>query len=142
MPERSLKGRVVQAVQVHALNRPVRAALQLGLPVPGVALLETTGRVSGQRRRTPVSDGLDPATGTFWIVAEHGRAAAYVRNLEAQPRVRVRARGRWRDGVARVLDADDPRARQREMRGMRQLTALAVRAFGTDLLTIRIDLDA
>jgi deazaflavin-dependent oxidoreductase (nitroreductase family) len=82
--------------------------------------------------------GLDRATNTFWIVAEHGRRSAYVRNIEASPRVRVRIGRRWRTGVASVLGEDDPRARQRHMS---RLNAATVRAMGTDLLTIRIDLD-
>ncbi len=132
-----LKRRFVTAMQVKFLNPPVRALAARGL-VPGVALLETTGRKSGQPRRTPVSNGLERATNTFWIVAEMGRKAAYVRNIEADPRVRVRIGRRWRTGVASILVEDDPRARQRHMS---KLNAASVRAMGTDLLTIRIDLD-
>ena len=119
------------------LNPPIRALAARGL-MPGVALLETTGRKSGQPRRTPVSNGLERSTGTFWIVAEMGRKAAYVRNIEADPRVRIRVRGRWRSGVARVLEAEDPRAR---LRSLSRLNASGVRALGTDLLVVRIDLE-
>ena len=52
---------------------------------------------------------------TLWIVAEHGRKAAYVGNLEADPRVRVRVGRRWRTGTAHVLAGDDWRERQRRM---------------------------
>jgi hypothetical protein len=45
----------------------------------------------------------------------------------------------WRSGTAHVLDEDDPRARLRRM-GLR-LNALVVRLMGTDLLSVRIDLD-
>ena len=76
-------------------------------------MLETIGRKSGLPRRNPVGDGLDGDT--FWIVAEHGRRAAYVRNIEANPRVRVRVRGKWRSGTAVTLPDDDPRERQRIM---------------------------
>lgn len=136
------KYRVVNLVQKRLLNPAVRAGLERGLRVPGYALLETTGRRSGQRRTTPVGDGL--VGDTFWIVAEHGRRAAYVRNLEADPRVRVRVRGRWRSGTASIRPDDDPRERQRTLGRRRvsaRLNAAAVRAFGTDLLTVRIDLD-
>jgi deazaflavin-dependent oxidoreductase (nitroreductase family) len=137
-----VKRDLVRALQVRVLNPPVKALLARGMAPPGVALLETTGRRSGLKRRTPVGDGLDGST--FWIVAEHGRAAGYVRNLEADPRVRVRVRGRWRTGTAHVLADDDPRERQRALaRGqpLRALNAASVRAMGTELLTIRIDLD-
>jgi deazaflavin-dependent oxidoreductase (nitroreductase family) len=137
-----VKREVVHALQVRVFNRPIKALLARGIAPGGAALLETTGRRSGLTRTTPVGDGLEGST--FWIVAEHGRAAGYVRNLQADPRVRVKVRGRWRTGTARVLADDDPRARLRALgRGhpLRALNAVAVRAMGTDLLTIRIDLD-
>jgi deazaflavin-dependent oxidoreductase (nitroreductase family) len=103
-----------------------------------VALLETTGRKSGQKRRTPVGDGLRGEH--FWIVTEHGYDSAYVRNIQADPRVRVNVRGRWRSGTAHILPDDDPRARLKELR--RPLNDSMLRAMGTRLLVIRVDLDA
>lgn len=101
------------------------------------AILETTGRRSGKRRRNPVGNGLE--VHTFWMVAERGRRAGYVRNIEANPRVRVKVGGRWRAGVAYPMPDDDPRERQRRL-GQR-LNAPFVRAMGTELLTVRVDLD-
>jgi deazaflavin-dependent oxidoreductase (nitroreductase family) len=136
------KYRAVTFVQKRMLNPVVRPLLERGVRIPGYAVLETTGRKSGLPRRTPVGDGLDGDT--FWIVAEHGRRAGYVRNIEANPRVRVRVRGKWRSGTAVPMPDDDPIERQRIM-GERNLlarsNARAVRTFGTDLLTVRIDLD-
>lgn len=137
MPSSDRKRRLITALQVRVFNPPIKALAAHGL-VPTVALLETTGRKSGKPRRTPVSMGLDRAANTFWIVAEHGRSAAYVRNIEADPRVRVRIGRRWRTGIANVLGEDHPRACQHHMS---RLNAAVVRAMGTDLLTIRIDLD-
>jgi deazaflavin-dependent oxidoreductase (nitroreductase family) len=137
-----VKRAVVHALQVRVFNPAVKALLARGIAPPGIALLETTGRRSGGTRTTPVGEGLEGST--FWIVAEHGRSAGYVRNLEADPRVRVKVRGRWRAGTAHVLADDDPRARLRALaRGhpLRALNAASVRAMSTDLLTIRIDLD-
>ncbi|HEV2786975.1 MAG TPA: nitroreductase/quinone reductase family protein [Solirubrobacteraceae bacterium] len=131
------KRRLVTAMQVKLLNPPVRALAARGL-LPGIALLETTGRRSGEPRRTPVSNGLERGTNTFWIVAEMGRKAAYVRNIEADPRVRVRVRGRWRTGTAHVLRDEDPRAR---LRSLSRLNATGVRALGSELLVVRVDLD-
>ena len=131
------KRQLVTAMQVKLFNPPVRALASRGL-LPGVALLETTGRKSGEPRRTPVSNGLERRTNTFWIVAEMGRKAAYVRNIEADPRVRVRVRGRWRSGTAHVLHDADPRAR---LRSLSHLNAAGIRAFGSDLLVVRVDLD-
>jgi deazaflavin-dependent oxidoreductase (nitroreductase family) len=131
------KRKLVTALQVRVLNPPIRALASRGL-IPGVALLETTGRKSGEPRRTPVSNGLERATNTFWIVAEMGRKAAYVRNIEAEPRVRVRVRGRWRTGTAHVVEGEDPHAR---LRSINRLNALGVKTMGADLLVIRIELD-
>lgn len=134
------KFRVVTFVQGRVFNPLVKATLRR-VPVPGWSLLETTGRKTGLKRTTPVGDGLEGSR--FWIVAEHGRRAAYVRNIEADPRVRVRVRGRWRAGTAQVLPDDDPLERQRLLgrRLTARLNALLVRGWSTDLLTVRIDLD-
>ncbi|HEX8156225.1 MAG TPA: nitroreductase/quinone reductase family protein [Solirubrobacteraceae bacterium] len=134
-PER--KRKLVTALQVHVLNPPIRALASRGL-APGVALLETTGRKSGELRRTPVSNGFERATNTFWIVAEMGRKSAYVRNIEADARVRVRVRGRWHTGTAHISEDEDPRAR---LRSINRINALGVKTLGADLLVIRIELD-
>ena len=131
------KRRLVTALQVRVLNPPIRALAARGL-MPGVALLETTGRKSGQPRRTPVSNGLERGTNTFWIVAEMGRKAAYVRNIEANPRVRIRLRRGWRTGTAHVVEGADARAR---LHTLSRINAASVRAMGTSLLVIRVDLD-
>ena len=97
-----VKRRVVNPFQKLVLNPLVKAAFELGIPPPGDALLETIGRRSGQARTTPVCDGLEGDTS--WVIAQHGRMADYVRNLEANPRVRVRVSGEsgagWRAGTA------------------------------------------
>jgi deazaflavin-dependent oxidoreductase (nitroreductase family) len=133
----SAKTRTVRTFQKYVLNPPIRALFALGLVPPTHVLLETTGRKSGQPRQNPVGNGLDGDT--LWIVAEHGHSASYVRNLEADPRVRVKIGRRWRTGRATVLPDDDPRARLDRIG--RRVNGFMVRAVGTDLLTIRVDLD-
>jgi deazaflavin-dependent oxidoreductase (nitroreductase family) len=130
------KRRVSSFVSTKLFNPFVKAASNAGLPLPGIAILETTGRRSGRPRRTPVGKALDGDT--LWIVAEHGRRASYVRNIEAEPRVRVKLGRRWRNGMARTLPDDDPRARQRTMP---RTNAIVVRLMGSDLMTVRVDLD-
>ena len=103
---------------------------------PLQTLLETTGRTSGQPRRTPLGGKL--VGQQFWFVSEFGDKSQYVRNIKADPRVRVRLRGTWRSGTAHLLPEDDARAR---LRGLPQFNSLGVRAFGTNLLTVRVDLD-
>lgn len=111
-------------------------AARLAGRLPWYALLETRGRKTGRPRRTPVGDGL--RGDVFWLVSEHGFASAYVRNIQSDPRVRVRTHGRWRRGVATLLPEDDPRARQRAL-GL-GANAVFVRLVGTTLLSVRIDL--
>ena len=124
-------------LSAKVFNRLVKAAVRLGLPTPSVVILETTGRRSGEPRRVPVTRLIEGDT--LWIVTEHGRRAAYVRNIEADPNVRVRVGRRWRAGTARILEGDDWRARQR--RGRNKLNSAMVRAMGTEHLTVRVDLD-
>ena len=131
------KRRVSTFLSAKLLNRLVNAAARAGLPTPSVVILETTGRRSGEPRRVPVGKALDGDT--LWIVAEHGRRAGYVRNIEANPRVRVRAGRRWRTGTAHVLEDDDWRERQRLMSN--RLNSAVVRAMGTEHVTVRVDLD-
>jgi deazaflavin-dependent oxidoreductase (nitroreductase family) len=125
------KHRVVTTFQRYVLNPVTRRLFGY---LPGTFVLETIGRSSGRPRRTPVGGHLDGET--LWVVAEHGRRANYVRNLESDPSVRVKARGRWRTGRASVLPTDDPRKRLRFTPN-----DVMVRLVGTDLLTVRIDLD-
>jgi deazaflavin-dependent oxidoreductase (nitroreductase family) len=105
--------------------------------LPGQALLETTGRRTGLPRRTPIGGRI--VDGSFWMVSNHGRASGYVRNIEADPRVRLQIRGRRYAGTAHPLPDDDPRERLRQLP---RFNSWNVRMLGTDLLTIRIDLDA
>lgn len=129
------KRTVTSGLAKYAVNPVVSRVAGL---VPWYALLETRGRSTGRPRRTPVGDGL--REGRFWIVSDHGYASAYVKNIQHDPRVRVRTHGRWRSGVATLLPEDDPVARQRTL-GL-GANGLFVRLVGTTLLTVRIDLDS
>ncbi|MEU6096693.1 nitroreductase/quinone reductase family protein [Streptomyces sp. NPDC047079] len=124
-----LKYRAVTALQRHVVN-----PLQRRMPLQ--TLLETTGRISGLPRRTPL--GGRRIGDSFWLVSEHGEKSQYIRNIRVDPRVRVRIRGRWHTGTAHVLPDDDPQAR---LRTLPRLNSAAVRALGTGLLTVRVDLD-
>ncbi|POX56934.1 nitroreductase family deazaflavin-dependent oxidoreductase [Streptomyces sp. Ru71] len=104
--------------------------------LPTQTVLETTGRVSGLPRQTPV--GGRRIGDSFWLVSEFGLRSQYVRNIQADPRVRVRLRGRWYTGTAHLLPDDDPVAR---LRSLPRVNSVGVRVFGTDLLTVRVDLD-
>ncbi len=129
MPDfNELKRRVVHGVQRRIVN-------PIGRQLP-VTMLETTGRKSGQPRRTAVGGRV--IDNQFWMVSEHGEHSHYVQNIKADPRVSVRVGGRWRTGTAHLMPDDDPIARLRQLPGM---NSAVVRLMGSDLLTIRVDLD-
>jgi deazaflavin-dependent oxidoreductase (nitroreductase family) len=124
----ALKRRVVHRTQRYVVN-------PIGRHLP-ITMIETTGRKSGQPRRTAVGGRV--IDNKFWMVSEHGAHSHYVRNIKANPKVRVRIGGRWRTGTAHLLPDDDPIARLSYLPG---LNSAGVRMMGTDLLTIRVDLD-
>src|ERR1700724_3859761 len=141
-----MKHKIVHALQKYVLNPPIKLLFAMGIVPPGYALLETIGCTTGKARRTPVGDAR--VGDRLWIVAEHGMKAGYVRNLVRHPRVRVKLRkglgAQWHTGTAHVLSDDDPRERQRWLASKlpsSAVNAAAVRLFGTELLTVRIDLD-
>jgi deazaflavin-dependent oxidoreductase (nitroreductase family) len=76
-----------------------------------VAMLETIGRKSLQPRRTALGGQL--IGDEFWMVSEHGEHSHYVLNIKADPAMRLLP------GVNSAL----------------------VRLMGSDLLTIRVDVD-
>jgi len=123
-----IKHRAVTAFQ-RRIGNPILSRL------PFQTLLETTGRTSGLPRRTPV--GGRRIGNAFWFVSEFGDKSQYVRNLRADPRVRVRIKGTWHTGTAHPLPEDDARAR---LKALPRYNSTAVRALGTDLLTVRVDL--
>ena len=124
--------RVLKRQVVHRIQRLVVNPVGRQLPV---TMLETTGRKSGQPRHTAV--GGKVIDNQFWMVSEHGEHSDYVHNIKANPAVRVRIGGQWRNGTAHLLPDDDPRQR---LRNLPRLNSAGVRTMGTDLLTIRVDL--
>ena len=118
---------------VAAFQRRVNPLLRR---LPTQTVLETTGRTSGLPRRTPL--GGRRVGDSFWLVSEFGERSQYVRNIKADPRVRVRLHGRWHTGTAHLLPDDDPVAR---LRGLPRLNSAGVRVMGAGLLTVRVDLD-
>src|SRR5215217_7421414 len=88
-----------------------------------------------QRRRTPL--GGSRVGDQFWLASEFGDKSQYVKNVKANPNVRVRLRGQWHNGVAHLVPDDDARDR---LRSLAKFNSFGVRTFGTNLLTIRVDL--
>lgn len=124
-----IRDRVTKLFQKNVANRVTRL-------LPFQTLLETTGRKTGQPRRTPL--GGRRVGNEFWFVSEFGDNSQYVKNIRANPGVRVRLNGKWHKATAHIVADDDPRER---LRSLPQFNSFGVRTFGTNLLTIRVDLD-
>jgi deazaflavin-dependent oxidoreductase (nitroreductase family) len=145
MPARTLPGtkpggrkyRASKWLTTRVVNPGVRALIERGLFPRAWVLLETTGRRSGQPRRTPIGNGL--RGDVFWIVTEHGWHADYVKNIQADPRVRIKIGRDWRSGTAHILEDDNPYARLRWLK--RPVNDSMLLAVGTQQLVIRVDLD-
>lgn len=80
-----MRGRIQYERKYRAVSAFQRRSLRFH------TALETTGRASGLPRRTPL--GGRRVGESFWLVSEFGERSQYVRNIKADPRVRVRLRG-------------------------------------------------
>lgn len=82
---------------INPLTRPLAGY------VPWWVVVETTGRNSGVPRRTPLANA--PQKGSaISVLSVYGESAAFVKNLRADPSVRIKRRGRWRQATAEVVD--------------------------------------
>ncbi|MGI5221103.1 nitroreductase/quinone reductase family protein [Nocardia sp. CA-290969] len=126
---RSIKHRIVTTFQRRVAN-------PLGRRLPTQQLLETTGRVSGRPRVVPI--GGRRSGDEFWFVSEFGDRSDYIRNIRADNRVRVRLHGEWHSGTAHPVPEDDA---VRRLASLPRGNSAVVRLMGTDLLSVRVDLD-
>lgn len=107
----------------------------------GVCHLQTTGRVTGRPRTIEIWFAVD---GTRLYLLAGGREHAHwVRNLRADPSVRVRIGGRTLEGQARTVEGDpaEPLARRllaAKYQGWREGERLSAWAAGS--LPVEIDL--
>jgi deazaflavin-dependent oxidoreductase (nitroreductase family) len=142
---RRAKVLLMRTVQRYLLNPLFRFLLVLRVNPYGLVVLETRGRSTGKPRRVPVGNGRKGDD--FWIIAEHGTRAGWVRNIQHDPNVRIRLRAglryRWVAGTATIRPDEDPLARQRKIiawHPLRALSAINVRVFGADLLAVHVQL--
>ena len=75
---------------------------------PGIALVTTTGRRTGKRRQRAMRAVRDGAR--VYAVAILGEKTDWVRNVRANPRVRIKLGGTTYDAIARVLEDAGERA--------------------------------
>ena len=103
---------------------------------PFWVVVETVGRKSGKVRQTPLARGIEDG-GAHWVIAVHGRHSGFVRNIEANPDVRFRLRGRWHRARASVHPMD-PAITSR----MSAYAQSGPKAIGIDPVLVRIELFA
>jgi deazaflavin-dependent oxidoreductase (nitroreductase family) len=123
-----------RAKAMRAWRRFNPIARRLAGIAPWWVLLETTGRRSGQPRRTPLANGPFDSESAL-LICVHGEHATFARNIAADPRVRLKRRGRWHEGTAELLPLD-PASLARFSRYAR----LGARAVGIEPRLIRIRL--
>ena len=71
-----LRDRITTVFQKNVANPLMRL-------MPFQTLLETTGRKSGEPRRTPLGGSREG--NQFWFVSEFGEKSQYVKNIKANP---------------------------------------------------------
>jgi deazaflavin-dependent oxidoreductase (nitroreductase family) len=110
-------------------------ARRLAGTAPWWVVLETTGLRSGLERHTPLARGPHEG-GAIWLISVHGRRAHWVRNLEADPAVRVKLGRRWRPGRATVERFDTERVRR-----FSSYAQAGPRVLGIEPVLVRVQLD-
>jgi len=103
---------------------------------PWWVLLETTGRRSGRPRRVPLARGPVDGGGVAWLIAVHGEHASFVRNIRAEPHVRLKMRGRWRSARASIEPYDSAVARR-----FNAYARPGPRTLGIEPRLVRVELD-
>jgi len=125
----------------YLFNPTMRGFFKVGLTPPWHTMIETTGRKTGQVRRVPVAYGRDG--NTVWLIAQHGEHAGWVRNLVADPRVKLLFKREWVDGTAELIPSDDVRSRAATFAASpfgRRVLSAAVSALETRPVSVRITL--
>ena len=70
---------------------------------PEFFYLTTVGRKSGQLREIEI--WYVPLAGNYYLIAENGHNADWVKNLQANPHVAFWVEGKLHKGAARIVDA-------------------------------------
>jgi deazaflavin-dependent oxidoreductase (nitroreductase family) len=126
------RGRRARALVFWRVFNPLARSLA-GI-APWWVVLETRGRRSGNARRVPLAAG--PRDGqTAWLIAVHGAHASFAYNIAADPRVRLKIRGRWHEGTARLLSLDET-----VLERFNSYARVGPRTFGIEPRLIRIEL--
>ena len=118
-------------------NPLVKSAAAAGIPTPTVVILETAGRKSGLPRRNPVGN---PIRWRHPVGSRRARQEGVVRQEHRGEPARA---SKARAALAHRHGANAPRRRPSgaSAADLNKLNSAVVRAMGSELLTVRIDLD-
>ena len=131
MTSRDRRRRWLTMIVWRVFNPVARALAGLA---PWWVVLETRGRRSGKLRRVPVAAGPSEGFAT-WLISVHGTHSSFARNICADPRVRLKLRGRWLEGTARVLPLDE-----KVLRRFNRYARGGPRTIGIEPKLIRVEL--
>ncbi|MGL6234520.1 MAG: nitroreductase family deazaflavin-dependent oxidoreductase [Segniliparus sp.] len=122
----------------HVANPLVRALNKAGLLPKSTVELETVGRKSGQKRVVPVTANVDADRRGAWVISQHGTHSGWAHNVEADPNVRLKYRGEWLAGKARLVPEDDVVAR---VKTFSKTDQAGLNALKTTPISVRIDFE-
>jgi deazaflavin-dependent oxidoreductase (nitroreductase family) len=119
-------------------------AVAPGLARQSVCELETIGRGTGQPRLIEIWFAADPDRDRIYILAGGRESSHWVRNVQANPAVRVRIGGQWFGGTAAIIEGHTDELPARKLVGgkygyWREGTEL--RGWARDSLPVAIDLN-
>ncbi len=129
---------------LRLIHLPPRIAYAIGLgPLMGslVLLLTTIGRKSGKPRVTPLQ--YEQVDGKIYLGAALGRKADWVRNIQANPQVKVQIKSREFSGLAELITDAREIADFLELRLRRhpRMIGAMLRGEGMHIPPARVDLE-
>jgi deazaflavin-dependent oxidoreductase (nitroreductase family) len=109
-----------------------------------VCELETIGRRSGLPRLIEIWFAADPERDRIYILAGGRESSHWVRNVQANPAVRVRIGGRWFSGTAEAIEGQADELPARRLVGAKYgywREGTELRGWARDSLPVAVDLE-
>ncbi|MEZ0241021.1 MAG: nitroreductase/quinone reductase family protein [Chloroflexota bacterium] len=119
-------------------------AIAANLAGQAVCQLETIGRRTGQPRPIEIWFAADPERNRIYILAGGRESSHWVRNVQANPAVRVRIAGRWFSGSATNIEGQPDEVPARHLVGAKYgywKAGTELRGWARDSLAVAIDLE-
>jgi deazaflavin-dependent oxidoreductase (nitroreductase family) len=119
-------------------------AVTAALARQSVCELETIGRRTGLPRPIEIWFAADPDRDRIYILAGGRESSHWVRNVQANPAVRVRIGGRWFNGTAMPIEGQADELPARHLVGAKYgywRAGTELRGWARNSLPVAIDLD-